>query len=165
MNRLSLIVVAVLLAPVFSGCALAFPFNSDLVDPETERFPADVTESGRVLVGLTHAVVRPEHREAFDEQVDRVFADLDERQGNGLLGYTARAELFGDKVWTQSVWASEDHMVAFMLGDVHFDGMEREAADGWFESASFAHLEVDATDAPLDWERVFEELDRSTNAY
>lgn len=100
------------------GCAISTPF------PNWGSKPPAISEEALVLV-LTHIVVNTEQREEFDRQTKRVIDSM--RSQPGLIGFSARRELFGNQGWTLSVWANEQARADFVRSAVHQEAIAKSA--------------------------------------
>ena len=144
------------LAAVLSGCTLAMPFRV----PEGAHRP----EAGdTVVVSLTHATVKPDAaaRETFDRYTDAIVASLPRQQG--LVGYSLRRTLTGDKVWTMTVWKDEGSRAAFVASAAHRAAMAKALPS--LEKVRFARKEVPAREAPPRWSQALEWLESSGRGY
>lgn len=148
--------ITVGLAPVFmGGCTIARGFDGPgFDDGSVQSIPADQP----VTVMLTYGKLDGDKREPFDRYVGIIDDALP--QSPGLIGYSLRKELFGDEVWTMSVWDSQDSLWRFVYGDVHGAAMsEASEASIIFTSALF---ERPAGEIPLDWEEAEQILAEKT---
>lgn len=129
------------------GCAISTPWP--------RMAPADVERSNDLVVlVLTRVVVDPEQRSAFDRQNSRVMASM--RSHPGLLGYSARRELFGDQGWTLSVWASDEARAAFVRSAVHREAIAKSLPA--LRGVEFKRLTVARKDLPANWDQVLDLL-------
>lgn len=93
------------------GCSISTPYRASgsaaLSGAETE------------LVAVTEATLSSDRRAraAFWAEVRRIEAELPGQPG--LLGYSLRQEVFGDRVWTMTVWSSEADLRTFLAGASH----------------------------------------------
>ncbi|MFC3148621.1 antibiotic biosynthesis monooxygenase [Piscinibacterium candidicorallinum] len=76
-----------------------------------------------VVLVLTHATLDPKRRESFDVHTRRVLAEMTRQPG--LLGYSARREIFGTQAWTLTIWASEADLARFMNSPVHREAVRK----------------------------------------
>jgi heme-degrading monooxygenase HmoA len=100
------------------GCAISTPF------PKWDNKPPSSSEEALVLV-LTRIVVNTEQREEFDRQTKRVIDSI--RTQPGLIGFSARRELFGNQGWTLSVWANDQARADFVRSAVHQEAITKSA--------------------------------------
>lgn len=139
-------VIGTLFSALSLSCAVAMPFRGPGLDGAPDRM---------VVVSLTHAVVDPDRRRAFDAYTQKLAASMESQPG--LVGFSLRKELFGNEAWTMSAWESEEALIAFSASPAH-----REAVDASREAlvrARFCRLTVQARELPLSWSRVLEILD------
>ena len=142
------------------GCATATPFRGPGYDPK-----AGVTLPGAepVIVAITQATLGDESdsRAVFWDHVSRVEASLGNRPG--FVGYSKRAEVFGDEAWTMTVWADEASLTAFVRSDVHQAAI-REVF-GRLADARFARFAVEREDVPVSWDQALVRLDEENRGY
>lgn len=136
------------------ACAVGTP-----VDTRKLRAAAEPA-STRYEVSITHAVVDPARRGDFDRWTRRVNAGLDAQPG--LLAHAIRKELFGDKVWTFTVWASAADRDRFVQSTTHRRAMD-EASTGIAAMRS-VRLTLAPGELPTDWDGVVALLDRASAA-
>ncbi len=98
-----------LMAALFGlfACEVSTPYRRTVLAPE----------SAEVVVGLTSATLDRGKRGGFDRYTRQVVDAIEDSPG--LLGFSVRRELLGDKVWTMSVWSSEAHLDAFVRSPMH----------------------------------------------
>lgn len=128
------------------GCTISTPFSGPGVnEPETKT----------VVVALTHAVLNPKKRDAFDEHTELVVDALPSFKG--FVGYSVRKELFGHEAWTMTVWTDEESLADFVDSDVHTRAIE--AGMPATVSARFHRFEMKATAVPVNWDEALTLLD------
>ncbi|MEM7602646.1 MAG: antibiotic biosynthesis monooxygenase [Verrucomicrobiota bacterium] len=91
----------------------------------------------------------------------RFFSDLNAtmesiREHEGLVGYAARKQLIGSKVWTVSVWRDKAALRRFVRSDAHQAAIEGGSISR--ESVRSAMFEVEPGDLPIPWKSVVEAL-------
>lgn len=145
--------VVLLLAPLLGGCAIGLPYR----DLSGGRPPAGPTR----VVALTHAVLDGAKRKPFDRGSEQVIQALPSQPG--IVGYALRREMFGDQVWTMTVWEDEASRAAFVRSPVHMAAI-RAGADA-IRLGRFAHLEVPADRAPLSWKQALAVLESEAVRY
>jgi heme-degrading monooxygenase HmoA len=143
------------LAVAASGCTVARPFSRPGPGPA-----AAIPEGGRstVTVVLTHAALEGSKRGPFDEYTRRVVDALESGTVAGLVGFSVRREIFGDQVWTMSVWADREASRTFAASSPHREAMER-ASDA-IRSLRVVSFEVPPSAVPPSWEDALRRLDR-----
>lgn len=103
------------LAAVLGGCQVATPWRQT-----AEPTPA----TSELIVVVTAAALDGADREAsarFWDGVWRVERSLGRQPG--LVGYSLRRELLGDRAWTLTAWESEQALTLFMLSAEHGEAM------------------------------------------
>ncbi len=88
-------------------------------------------------------------RKLFWRHVERVEKSLSERQG--LVGYSMRRQILGNRAWTMTIWKDESSLLAFVRSPAHLEAMQQALPT--LENASFARVELPASDIPLSWEK------------
>lgn len=109
------------------------------------------------IVVVTYALINNEKREPFDDYVDRLSAAMDARQYDGLLGFSIRKVLFGDEVWTLTVWRDEAALRGFMQSGLHREGIA--AAPGAIRSLRSHHFRRPANAAAVSWSEALARFD------
>ncbi len=117
--------------------------------PRLTPAAAAVTDEQVVLV-LTRVVVDPAQRAEFDRQNSLVMASMANQPG--LIGYSARRQLFGDEGWTMSVWANEEARAAFVRSAVHREAIAKSLSA--VRTVELKRLTVNRKDLPTDWDQV-----------
>ncbi|MEM6532705.1 MAG: hypothetical protein AAF654_08770 [Myxococcota bacterium] len=107
--------------------------------------------TGPVLVSITHAVLNPNARDAFDDYVFVVADAMDRGEIPGLVGYRIRKEVFGDEVWTMSAWRSAKDLSAFVRSEVHARAIR--AGRGAIVTMTSKRVTLSADEIPLGWDR------------
>ena len=149
--------LAALLLPLTlssSGCSIAMPFRGPGYD--RERGVTVPTPSGSVVVALTEATLDRAKRRPFDRATGTVADGMNAVPG--LIGYSFRKRLFGDRAWTMTVWTDRDALRRFVDSDLHTDAMDA----GYPASIGFRFhaLDVPADEIPLSWSRALDLLER-----
>jgi heme-degrading monooxygenase HmoA len=128
---------------LLNGCAISTPW------PRLTPATATVADEPVVLV-LTRVVVDPAQRAEFDRQNSLVMAGMPSQPG--LIGYSARRQLFGDEGWTMSVWANEEARAAFVRSAVHREAIAKSLPA--VRTVELKRLTVARKDLPTDWDQV-----------
>lgn len=149
---------AALLGLLLGGCAISTPFRGPgFVDGKVTHAGPDT----EVVVAITNATVNRDLRAPFDEHVNRVVNSLPAQPG--LIGYAVRKELFGDEVWTMTVWRTEADRARFVASAEHRAAM---AAGGpALKAVRFSRVVVKARELPLGWARARQLLDSQPRSY
>lgn len=150
MPRIALIA---LVAALLSGCAISTPFRR-VAPPDVELPPT-------MAVSLTHAWVRPDRRDDFDEHTRRVLTALPGHAG--LIGWSVRRQIVGREVWTMTVWRDAASRARFVDSSDHRAAIA--SAYPAIERVRFARLEIGPADLPLRWPRALAALDAAERAY
>jgi heme-degrading monooxygenase HmoA len=130
------------MACMLAGCTVSTPYREGMA--VQAAFGAE-TE----IVAITEATLAQDlqSRSAFWEGVRRVEAELPSQAG--LLGYSLRQELFGSRVWTMTVWASEADLQRFTASPAHRSAVQ--ASYGALTDIRFARI-IRARNSPrLTW--------------
>ncbi|MDX2219998.1 MAG: antibiotic biosynthesis monooxygenase family protein [Burkholderiales bacterium] len=149
---------AALLGLLLGGCVISTPFRGPgFADGKVTQAAPDT----EVVVSITNATVNRDQRGPFDEHVSKVVKSLPGQPG--LIGYAVRKELFGDEVWTITVWRSEADRARFVASNEHRAAM---AAGGpALKTVRFSRVVVPAQELPLSWERAKVLLDAQPRSY
>lgn len=147
-------VFLVLLLVVVSGSALAmnrigYPFRG----PGYDAKKGLLIEQDSFVVAVTSGEIT-DRRKDFFGQLQQVMNSLSST--DGLVGYAVQKEIVGRRVWTQSVWTSEEELEEFLRSTAH-----REAVrEGGIPRSTVQSVVVSlpATEVPLAWGRVRELL-------
>lgn len=145
--------ILAMLLVMLGGCTIATPYRS---------LPGQAAEPGETrVVALTHAVLDPATRRDFDRQTEKIFNVLGQQPG--IVGYSVRRQLFGNEVWTMTVWRDEASRARFVTSQMHRDGI----ADGGkaVRQGRFVRIEVPAAEAPIPWDRALALLESSAATY
>lgn len=144
------------IVPLLAACAIATPYEATSAASATDA-------GGAIIIVVTEATLAPDSaaRDAFWEGVDGVRAVLSEQPG--LVGYSMRQELFGDRTWTMTEWRSEAALEAFVRSPAHQRAMSlgSEALAG----VRFARLTRPADASPLSWAEAVEALEDRRYGY
>ena len=96
---------------------------------------------------LTHILVNTQQREEFDRQTKRVIDSI--RNQPGVMGFSARRELFGNQGRTLSVWASDQARADFVRSSVHQEAIAKSAPA--IVSIELKHLTLARKKLPENW--------------
>ncbi|MEO1503391.1 MAG: antibiotic biosynthesis monooxygenase family protein [Pseudomonadota bacterium] len=140
-----------------NGCAISTPFRSTDA-PSLSNTQAD---DGRVIVVITEARVTREGRRDFSAGSAAVVEGLDRQPG--LLGYSVRQELFGERAWTMTAWRDRASLELFLNGQPHRRVADR--AGDMLSGGRFAQTEIEESELPLSWSEAMRLLDAEDRAY
>lgn len=149
LRSLSRIAVLGVLSSALGACAIATPFPRLAVD---DSAPPDETE---LVLVLTRIVVDTGQRAEFDRQTRLVIDSMPSHPG--LLGYSARRELFGNHGWTLSIWRDDAARERFVKSAVHQRAIE-ESRPAMIR-VELKRLQVRRADLPQDWASALRMLD------
>jgi heme-degrading monooxygenase HmoA len=132
--------VSALGSVLLGGCAISTPYP--------RLFMAlDAGGDDLVVLVLTRIVVNADQRDEFDLQTKRVIDSMPQQPG--LIGFSARRQLFGSEAWTMSVWASDEARAAFVRSSVHQQAMRRSQAA--IASVELKRLSLPRAQLPGNW--------------
>ena len=140
-------IVATLFA---SACELSSPLRG----PGSSRCADAPGVGDTVMVAVTHAVLDAEERGPFDDHSARVIDSLPSR--DGFVAYGLRTRLFGNEVWTMTVWRDEAALNAFVSSSTHeaaIEGGLHAVIRGQFDRFSWP-----ANQPPPSWSVILERL-------
>ena len=146
LSRLIKIVHWSALAGVLGGCALSLPYQS--VRQTSALDTPDAEKPTMVTVVITQATLDPQNLTAFDDHTQRVLAGMASHPG--LLGYSARRQIFGNVVWTMTAWKSDVAVNDFVYSPVHQQAIR--AGSKGLVAARFGRFELPASRLPLSWD-------------
>jgi heme-degrading monooxygenase HmoA len=151
-SNLGRLAVAVSVMSLLTGCAISTPF------PRLQNASADSGKQEVVLV-LTRIVVDPQNRAEFDRQTSRVIGSMPTQPG--LMGFSARRELFGKQGWTMSVWASQEARAQFVRSAVHQEAMAKSRSA--IVTVELKRLTMPRDELPKNWTEAIQKLDEPGN--
>ncbi len=148
--------LAAVLAGALAGCAIATPYK-------TTDAGAALPKDAPTVVAVTLAVVsdNPAARKVFWENVWRIERALPEQPG--LLGYSLRQELLGNKAWTMTAWRSEEDLRRFVASPLHRQAID--ATPPALVDARFVRVARTNGQLPLRWDEALEELSKGRQRY
>ena len=129
------------LSALLGACAVSTPF------PKIAQSSPGQADDPVVLV-LTRVSVAADKRVEFDRQISRVVGSMG--QHAGLLGYSARRELFGTEGWTLTVWANDEARAGFVRSAVHKEAMAK--VEPAITGAEFKRVVMARKDLPASWD-------------
>lgn len=114
-----------------------------------------------VYVGITHAYLNGGEAK-FLSDTFKVYDDLDSFKG--FLGGSVRKQIWGNQVWTMSVWHSEDDLKRFSYSDLHRRAIK--SSGQYISKIRSTILKMKRVDVPESWQEirgVIEPLDFKEN--
>lgn len=145
LNRLSLSALVAL----FAGCSVATPFRW-FDQPQAGLSDA---QDAQVIVAVTHAQVDAARRKLFDQGANRVIDSLPTQPG--LVGYSVRRQVFGDEVWTATVWADEASLLRFVQSPAHLQAVREGNAA--ILQIDYTQIRLRKSELPVSWSRLLAE--------
>ncbi len=144
---------ATLLVTLLGGCAIATPF----------RTTGAGDGGSHSVVALTEATLGKDSaaRGAFWDGVWAVERSLKDQPG--LIGYSVRRELLGNRAWTMTVWESQADLDRFVLSPAHRAAMASGRAA--LTDMRFARLERRREDGPPRWTEALDVLAGAGQGY
>jgi heme-degrading monooxygenase HmoA len=148
--------LAAAFAGALAGCAIATPYK-------TTDAGAALPKNAPTVVAVTLAVVSDDRaaRKVFWENVWRIERALPEQPG--LLGYSLRQELLGNKAWTMTAWRSEEDLRRFVASPLHRQAID--ATPPALVDSRFVRVARTNGQLPLRWDEALEELSRGRQGY
>lgn len=140
-------------ASSIAGCAMATPFRGPGYSSRNGVTLAGVGET--VWVGITNAVVNGSTRKVFDDYTRKVVRSLP--TNDGFIGSSVRSRIFGNEVWTMTVWRDEAALDAFVSSPSHRAAMREGLAP--VIRAKFLRCEVPRASVPPTWDDVLRQLE------
>ena len=136
----------VVILALITGCSVATPFK--WVNGESAKKTLGAIDNDQVLVAITHANIDSDKRDVFDAGAYRVLASLPAQPG--LLAYSVRRQLFGDEVWTATIWLDEGSMLRFVQSPAHVQAV-RESQSA-VRQIEYTRLLIARSDLPPSWD-------------
>jgi len=136
------------LTSLLGACAISTPFPRLATSPTAPS-------SQEVLLVVTRAVVDQRLRAEFDRQARQVIDSMGTHPG--LLGYSARRQLFGNQAWTMSIWVDEAARARFVRSEIHREAIVRSLPA--IVTVESKRLVVQRKDLPMDWAAALAVLD------
>lgn len=134
------------------SCTLSTPFAGEGYSRKRGVTLPDAGES--VVVAVTHALLDGSNRRDFDAHSRLVVASLPQHQG--YIGHSVRTSIFGNEVWTMTVWRDQHSLDEFMRSPVHTEAIKRGLSAvlrGQFERFDWPREQV-----PPSWQDVDQHL-------
>jgi quinol monooxygenase YgiN len=152
MKRLNSLSISALLA-LLAGCSVSTPFRW------LDETPAGLaaTPDAQVIVAVTHATIDASRRKIFDQGAQRVIDSLLTQPG--LIGYSVRRQLFGNEVWTATVWTDEASLLQFVQSPAHLQAV-REGNIAIMQ-IDYTQIRLRKSELPVSWSRLLSESNKT----
>ena len=138
------------LFPVFlAGCTLHTPFSGPGWDGALST-----DAEGPFVAVVTHTRPVKEHRDAFDDHVDAITAQLEDQPG--FVGGSLRGRLVGREVWTLTVWEDEESIADFVTSGAHWEALQDVEV---IEGIGTVEWAIEPSELPPSWSDALDRLD------
>ncbi len=115
----------------------------------------DLEDDEIVHVGMTHAYLNG----GASEFLLDTFKVYDELEGfEGYLGGSVRKEIWGDQVWTLSVWRTESDLKSFSSSDLHRNAIK--SSGRYISKIRSTTLRMKRKDVPKTWHEARSHLEQ-----
>lgn len=131
-----LLLLATLIA-AFSGCAYTAPW----------RQVATSSATGKAMVVVTAVEIKWGQRTAFFQYTKQVLASMNSHEG--LLGYSFRFQLVGNRAWTMTAWQDQASLGKFVRSTAHQTAVDEGSRTT--DRMKFHTLELPVDSLPLPW--------------
>ena len=112
--------VWILMVTLFlSSCAFTPSFSGPKYNKNTRSLTVD--PKTKVFLALTNAKLERDKRAGFDKHSREIFTTI--KNYPGYMGGTVKVEIFGDEVWTMTVWESKEALDHFVNSARHLDAL------------------------------------------
>lgn len=146
-RKFSCVAITMGLFIFLSCCSCTAPFR------RLEALPPEAT----VIVTLSAVEYRKGQRKPFFADTRRVLADLPNQAG--LVGYTFRFQLLGNKAWTMTAWKDEASRDQFGRSPVHLAAVRHSRKTA--QNMRFISVTVPAGSLPMSWDEAIRLLDKA----
>lgn len=132
---------------LLEACTIGRPLRS-LGHSSNPKFKA-VNDVDVVYVGATHAILK----DGAGQFVKDTFMVYDELENfDGFLGASVQKEIWGNQVWTFSVWKSSADLKEFTKSDIHKKAIR--SSGHFIEKIRSGSLALKKKDVPSNWSDV-----------
>jgi hypothetical protein len=144
--------------------ATGFFLTDKLVYSAPYRSTAPATVAGTlpgqtILVTLSSTEHRPGQRGAFFRDTRNVLGELPQQEG--LLGYSFRFQLLGNKAWTMTAWLDEESRDKFARSPAHLEAIRRSEVTS--QNTSFVTVSRTPEALPMSWSEALKILSNNSN--
>jgi quinol monooxygenase YgiN len=122
-----------------NGCAINSPY------PKFDSSAINADE--QLVLVISRIIIDTKQRQEFDKQTSLVIKSMPSHEG--MLGFSARREIFGEQAWTLSVWRNNEAVNKFVRSAVHFEAMKKSQPA--IVTTEFKRLTVKASELPRNW--------------
>jgi hypothetical protein len=133
------------LSTFLSHCSYTAPF----------RRVESISQDASVILTLSAVEHQKGQRKPFFTDTKRVLADLPNHAG--LVGYSYRFQLFGNKAWTMTAWKDEASRDQFSQSPVHLSAVRNSPTTA--QNMRFMSVTVSASSLPMIWDEAIRLLD------
>lgn len=126
------------LASFLSHCSYTAPF----------RRVESISQDARVILTLSAVEHQKGQRKPFFDDTKRVLADLPNHAG--LVGYSYRFQLLGNKAWTMTAWKDEASRNQFSQSPVHLSAVRNSPITA--QNMRFMSVTVLTSSLPMSWD-------------
>lgn len=137
-----------------------FTFLSDCSYTAPFRRLESVSPHANVIVTLSAVEHQKGQRKPFFTDTKRVLADLPNQAG--LVGYSFRFQLLGNKAWTMTTWKDAASRDQFNQSPIHRSVVRNSRTTA--QNMRFISVTVPASSLPISWDEAIRLLD-SAPAY
>jgi hypothetical protein len=130
-----------------SSCSYTAPF----------RRVESVSPSANVIVTLSVVEHQKGQRKPFFTDTKRVLADLPNQVG--LVGYSFRFQLVGNKAWTMTAWKDEASRDQFSKSPIHLAAVRNSRKTA--QNMRFISVTLPASSLPMSWDEATRLLDKA----
>lgn len=130
-----------------TSCAFSPPFNGPQYSRETRALTGDPHRE--VVLALTNATLDGKQRSGFDSSSKKIFKNI--AKFPGYIGGTVKVQIFGDEVWTMTIWEDEQSLQSFIYSTQHLDAMYM--TNHAMKKFRHLHIKVRAKDLPYSWKQ------------
>jgi hypothetical protein len=131
-----------------SSCSYSAPF----------RRVESVSQNANVIVTLIAVEYQKGQRKPFFADTKRVLADLPNQAG--LVGYSFRFQLLGNKAWTMTAWKDEASRDQFSKSPIHLAAVRNSRKTA--QNMRFITVTVPASSLPMSWDKALALLETAT---
>lgn len=139
------IIILMGLFTLISGCSYTAPFR------RVEAVSPDAT----VIVTLSAVEHQKGQRKPFFVDTKRVLADLPNQAG--LVGYSFRFQLIGNKAWTMTAWKDEASRNHFSRSPIHLAAVRNSRVTA--QKMRFITVTLPAGSLPMSWDEAIRLLE------